>query len=177
MPIPTPKKEEEKSDFMSRCMSFLYDKKEFKDSDQRSAVCNKRWEESNSTASEEKEKKKLNKPFRLPSGEKKKFGVYVKNKKGNTILVKFGDGDMEIKRDDPKARKAFRSRHNCSEKKDKTTPGYWSCKMWSDKPVSEILGSAQEELLEEFPELTDVSEIVESQNDFWPNHLDVDIKY
>ena len=37
----------------------------------------------------EKEKK-LNKPFRLPSGSKKKFGVYVKNPKtGNTIMVKF----------------------------------------------------------------------------------------
>jgi hypothetical protein len=34
-------------------------------------------------ASDEK-KKTLNKPFRLPSGSKKKFGVYVKNDKGNT---------------------------------------------------------------------------------------------
>ena len=32
----------------------------------------------------EAEKKTLNKPFRLPSGSNKKFGVYVKNDKGNT---------------------------------------------------------------------------------------------
>lgn len=93
-----------------------------------------------SEAKEDDQKgKKLNKPFRLPSGSKKKFGVYVKSPKtGNTILVKFGDPNMEIKRDDPERRKAFRDRHNCDQKKDKTTPGYWSCKMWSDKPVSKI---------------------------------------
>jgi hypothetical protein len=28
---------------------------------------------------------------------------------------------------DAKRRENFRSRHNCDEKKDKTTPGYWSC--------------------------------------------------
>ena len=30
---------------------------------------------------------KLNDPFRLPSGSKKKFGVYVKNDKGNIVKV------------------------------------------------------------------------------------------
>ena len=33
----------------------------------------------------EAQKKTLNKPFRLPSGSKKKFGVYVKNDKGNVV--------------------------------------------------------------------------------------------
>jgi len=37
---------------------------------------------------------------------------------------------MEIKRDDPKRRKAFRDRHNCSTATDKTTPRYWSCRQW-----------------------------------------------
>jgi len=37
---------------------------------------------------------------------------------------------MEIKRDDPERRKSFRARHNCADKKDKTTPGYWSCYQW-----------------------------------------------
>lgn len=73
---------------------------------------------------------KLEKPFRLPKGSKKKFGVYVKNDKGNIIQVKFGDPNMEIKRDDPARRKSFMARHQCSTKKDKTTPGYWSCKAW-----------------------------------------------
>ena len=36
------------------------------------------------------------------------------------VIVRFGDPNMEIKRDDPKRRKAFRDRHNCDEKKDKT---------------------------------------------------------
>lgn len=79
----------------------------------------------------------LNKPFRTPSGPKK-FSVYVKNDKGNVVKVNFGDPNMEIKRDDPERRKNFRSRHNCSDKKDKTTPGYWSCKMWSGKNVSDL---------------------------------------
>ncbi len=71
----------------------------------------------------------LNKPFRTQGG-KKKFAVYVKNSAGKVIIVRFGDPNMEIKRDDPKRRKAFRDRHNCAEKKDKTTPGYWSCYQW-----------------------------------------------
>ena len=27
------------------------------------------------------------------------------------------------------ARKNFASRHNCDQKKDRTTPGYWSCRL------------------------------------------------
>lgn len=80
---------------------------------------------------------KLNKPFRTPGGPKK-FGVYVKNDKGNVVLVRFGDPNMEIKRDDPDRRKAFRSRHNCDSPGPKWKARYWSCKMWSDKPVSDI---------------------------------------
>lgn len=87
------------------------------------------------------EKKTLNKPFRLKDG-KKKYGVYVKNPKtGNTILVKFGDPNMEIKRDDPDRRRNFRARHSCDTAKDKTTPRYWSCKFWSKKPVSQLVSS------------------------------------
>lgn len=71
----------------------------------------------------------LDKPFRLPSGSSKKFGVYVKD--GDKVKkVTFGDPDMEIKRDDDEARKSFRARHNCDDKKDKTTAGYWSCWQW-----------------------------------------------
>ena len=89
----------------------------------------------------EAEKKTLNKPFRLKGG-KKKFGVYVKNPKtGNIIMVKFGDPNMEIKRDDPDRRRSFRARHKCDTAKDKTTPRYWSCKMWSKKPVNKSVSS------------------------------------
>jgi len=79
----------------------------------------------------------LNDPFRTPDGPKK-FSVYVKNDKGNVVKVNFGDPKMEIKRDDPKRRKSFRARHNCSDVKDKTKASYWSCKMWSGKNVSEL---------------------------------------
>jgi hypothetical protein len=79
----------------------------------------------------------LNKPMR---GDVKKFKVYVKNPKtGQIIKVNFGDPNMEIKRDNPQNRKNFRSRHNCANKTDKTTAGYWSCKMWSNKKVSDIV--------------------------------------
>jgi hypothetical protein len=71
----------------------------------------------------------LNKPFYTP-GERKKSAVYVKNDNGNVVKVRFGDPNMEIKRDNPERRKNFRARHNCAEAKDKTTPKYWSCAAW-----------------------------------------------
>lgn len=74
-------------------------------------------------------KVKLNKPFRTPDGPKK-FSVYVKNDKGNVIKVNFGDPNMKIKKNIPERRKSFRARHKCDQKNDRTTPGYWSCKMW-----------------------------------------------
>ena len=87
----------------------------------------------------EAEKKTLNKPFRLPSGSNKKFGVYVKNDKGNVVMVKFGDPNMEIKRDDPNRRKNFRARHQCDTNVGpKWKARYWSCKFWSKKPVSSM---------------------------------------
>jgi hypothetical protein len=95
-----------------------------------------------------KGKAPLNKPFRLPSGSKKKFGVYVKNDKGNIVMVKFGDPNMSIKRDNPERRKAYRSRHGCDNPGPKYKANYWSCKMWSAKPVSKITGSEEEITLE-----------------------------
>jgi len=82
-------------------------------------------------AEHEGKKVKLNNPFRLPSGSKKKFGVYVKNDKGNVVKVTFGDPNMEIKRDDPERRKAFRSRHSCDDDiGPKWKARYWSCRQW-----------------------------------------------
>jgi hypothetical protein len=73
---------------------------------------------------------KLNDPIRTSENPNKKFKVYVKNAQGKVVVVRFGDPNMEIKRDDPARRKAFRARHSCDDKKDKTTPGYWSCIQW-----------------------------------------------
>ena len=74
---------------------------------------------------------KLNKPKR---GGPKKFQVYVRNPKtGKIVKVNFGAAgggqNLSVKLDDPKRRKAFADRHNCDQKKDKTKPGYWSCRI------------------------------------------------
>ena len=70
---------------------------------------------------------KLGKPMQ---GDVKKFKVYVKNPKGNVVKVNFGDPNMKIRKSNPEARKSFRARHKCHEKKPKTSAGYWSCKAW-----------------------------------------------
>ena len=85
----------------------------------------------------------LNKPTR---GDSKKFKVYVNSGKKNadgSIKVKkvnFGHGGssakkagqktMSIRKSNPKARKAFRARHNCDNPGPKTMARYWSCKKW-----------------------------------------------
>jgi len=88
------------------------------------------------TEKDDKSGKELNNPTK---GDVKKYKVYVKNAKGNVVKVEFGDPNMSIKRDDPQARKNFRARHNCDQKKDKTTAGYWSCKFWSTKSVTDLM--------------------------------------
>ena len=69
---------------------------------------------------------KLGKPFRTPGGPKK-FAVYVRSKNGGVKKVTFGDPGLKIKNSNKKRAKSFRARHKCSEKKDRTTAGYWSC--------------------------------------------------
>jgi hypothetical protein len=69
----------------------------------------------------------LNRPFRTPGGAKK-FAVYVKGKSGNIKKVSFGDPKMRIRASSKARRKSFRARHKCSQKKDRTTAGYWSCR-------------------------------------------------
>lgn len=72
----------------------------------------------------------LNKPVRT-SGGPKKFAVKVRNPEtGNIKTVRFGDPNLEIKRDNPKRRKSFRARHKCDTANDKTTARYWSCRQW-----------------------------------------------
>ena len=70
-----------------------------------------------------------NKPKRTP-GKSKKSAVLAK--KGSEVkLVRFGDPNMEIKKDQPGRRRNFRARHNCASAKDKFSARYWSCKAWS----------------------------------------------
>ncbi len=88
------------------------------------------WEEENVSAAEYQGRKvTLNKPFRT-KGESKKFGVYTKNGSGKVVIVRFGDPNMEIKRDDPSRRKSFRSRHKCDTPGPKWKARYWSCRQW-----------------------------------------------
>jgi hypothetical protein len=68
----------------------------------------------------------IGKPFRTPGGPKK-FAVYVKSKNGGVKKVTFGDPGLRVKNANKKAAKSFRARHNCKDKKDRTTAGYWSC--------------------------------------------------
>ena len=85
----------------------------------------------------------LNKPTR---GDSKKFKVYVNSGKKNadgSIKVKkvnFGHGGssakkagqktMSIRKSNPKARKAFRARHNCDSPGPKHKARHWSCRKW-----------------------------------------------
>ena len=75
-------------------------------------------------------KVKLNDPIRTSENPKKKFKVYVKNEKGTVVVVRFGDPNMGINRDDPERRKSFRARHNCDDPGPKWKARYWSCYQW-----------------------------------------------
>lgn len=78
----------------------------------------------------------LDSPKRATGGNKK-FVVYVnsgrKNAEGRVVAKKigFGDPNLSVKNNNPKRAKSFKARHKCSEKTDKTTPGYWACKTGS----------------------------------------------
>lgn len=76
-------------------------------------------------------KVELSKPKR---GGDKKFYVYVRDPKSKNIRkvsfgAKSGGGNLSVKLRDPKRRKAFADRHNCSQKTDKTSAGYWACRL------------------------------------------------
>jgi hypothetical protein len=76
-------------------------------------------------------KVELGKPMRN-SGGGKKYAVYVMNPATKKVKkISFGDvhGGLTAKVSNPKARKAFASRHNCKSKKDRMTAGYWACRI------------------------------------------------
>ena len=84
-----------------------------------------------------KQKKKtppIGKPKR---GGSKKFYVYVRDK-GKIKKVSFGDTTgLSAKINNPKARRGFAKRHDCANKKDRTKPSYWSCRL---PKFSKLLG-------------------------------------
>ena len=72
----------------------------------------------------------LNDPIRPSENPSKKFKVYTMGPKGKVVVVRFGDPNMSIKRDDPARRKSFRARHNCDDPGPKYKARYWSCYQW-----------------------------------------------
>ena len=80
---------------------------------------------------------KCNQPVKSASGGKK---FVVRACQGaQERIVRFGDSSMGHYKEgaskgsghgDAGRRANFKARHKCSEKKDKLTPGYWSCN-WS----------------------------------------------
>ena len=69
-----------------------------------------------------------NKPKRART-KTKKFAVLAKV--GNRIrLIRYGDANMKIKKNNPARRKSFRARHNCDNPGPKTKARYWSCRKW-----------------------------------------------
>jgi hypothetical protein len=91
-------------------------------------------EEHLSEAEYKGKKVELNKPKRGEGGRAYVFVNSGKKTKDGKIKVKkvsFGSSMPDAMGDSPAARKRrknFGDRHNCSEKTDKTTPGYWSCR-------------------------------------------------
>ena len=126
------------SDKTKKDMSKLVSDRETRGKDQvlyfRTASARKKFSKMLNAKSDwvgEEAQPKLNNPTRT-SGGAKKFMVKVKDPStGNVNTVRFGDPNMEIKRDDPKRRKAFRDRHGCDNPGPKTKAKYWSCRMWS----------------------------------------------
>ena len=76
----------------------------------------------------------LNKPFRTP-GRSKKFGVYVRNKAtGKVNVVRFGDPNLSIKRNNPVRQRMFFARFRPILAKVRgqksLSPAYWAIQSW-----------------------------------------------
>lgn len=198
MPLPESKKGESKKDFLSRCMGNPTSNKDFPDNKQRYAVCNNIWDNKKKSSGSSvkigdeeyifaekktiKEKtggRGLYKPFRTPNASRK-FAVYVRNGKDGVKIHRWGDPDMQIRRDNPEALKSFRARFKCDtspKAKDRDEKLYWVCRTWrADKTVKEVMSASfnmeewdgetfwdQSELLAEFPELLEAEEADDNQ--------------
>jgi hypothetical protein len=78
----------------------------------------------------DKSKMACNKPKRDVQGGKKFVVKACAN--GKEKVIRFGDANMTIKKNNPERRKSFRARHKCDTPagKNKLTARYWSCKKW-----------------------------------------------
>lgn len=72
----------------------------------------------------------LNRPMR--SSGPKKYKVYVMNPKTKRVKkINFGDskGGLKLNIHNDAARRSFVARHNCKEKNDRMSAGYWACRI------------------------------------------------
>ena len=79
---------------------------------------------------------------RIKKGEpgygRKKF-VATGEYNGKPYTVRFGDPKMDIKRDNPKRKKAFRDRMGSDNPGPPNKAKYHSCKLWGSTPVSKLV--------------------------------------
>ena len=73
---------------------------------------------------------KYDKVIITKSDRDKKFKAVFSGPKGKKKTIHFGAKGMNIKKNNPKRRAAFRARHNCANPGPKTKARYWSCKAW-----------------------------------------------
>ena len=77
----------------------------------------------------DKSKMACNKPKRQDQGGKKFVVKACKN--GKEKVIRLGDANMTIKKEQSGGCKNFRARHGCdSRPPSKMTARYWSCKKW-----------------------------------------------
>ena len=82
---------------------------------------------------QDKDRMKCDSPRYIKKGETghgKKQKVVKACDDGEEKVIRFGDANLENKSDNPDSKKNFRARHNCEDKDDQMTAGYWACKDW-----------------------------------------------
>ena len=120
------KSEKETADFVKKNPSFF---NEIIDEELEAVLDEKKKKKKKSA----KDRMKCNSSRRIRKGEpgygKKKFVVKACDG-GTEKIIRYGDANMEIKKDSPARRKSFRARHNCKNPGSKLKARYWSCKKW-----------------------------------------------
>ena len=76
-----------------------------------------------------KDEMPCNKPHRTPDHPTKK-SIVKACENGKEKIVRFGDQNMKIRKNEPDRRKSFRARHKCDQDNTKLSARYWSCKNW-----------------------------------------------
>ena len=76
----------------------------------------------------DKSKMKCNSPKRQVQGGKK--FVVKACKGGREKIIRYGDANMTIKKNNTARRKSLRERQKCDTAKDVFSARYWSCKKW-----------------------------------------------